>query len=110
MFTNNDDRNNYYKFIKEHLKEDGIALILTMGDGVDEMISDSNSAWEDALRVHEETNQKMMIAATSCRIVNFNTLFSEIDKNFLEVIEHGITEIIPDFTTIMYVIIKIKKS
>ena len=77
-----------------------------MGNGRNESISDTNIAWENQLRVHEETKQEMFLAATTCRIVNFQTLFNEIKKNSFEIIEHGITEIIPDFKEIMYVIIK----
>lgn len=106
MLVYDTDRNNYYKFINEHLKNDGIALILSMGDGINENSSDPNLAWEDVVRIHQETENEMKIAATSCRVVNFETLFHEINNNKLEVIEYGITEIIPDFPKIMYVVIK----
>lgn len=106
MLTSDEDRNNYYKFINVHLNDNGIALILSMGDGVTESVSDASIAWEDTIRVHEETQEKMNIASTSCRIVSFDTLFKEIKANNFNIIEHGITEIIPDFPEIMYVVIK----
>ena len=106
MLTSDEDRNNYYKFINVHLNDNGIALILSMGDGVTESVSDASIAWEDTTRVHEETQEKMNIASTSCRIVSFDTLFKEIKANNFNIIEHGITEIIPDFPEIMYVVIK----
>ena len=106
MLIKDDDRNNYYKFIYEHLNDNGIALILSMGDGENESVSDSNLAWKNTIRIHEETKKEMNIASTSCRIVNFNTFFEEIKKNGFINLEYGITEIIPDFPEIMYVVIK----
>ena len=106
MLTEEEDRNNYYKFIYDHLNNDGIALILSMGNGKSESKSDSRIAWDDTERIHAETKEKLNVASTSCRIVNFETLFKEIDSNGLKVKKYGITEIIPDFSEIMYVIIE----
>lgn len=106
MLTEDIDRNNYYKFIYDHLNNNGIALILSMGNGEQESVSDPKLAWEDSIRIHEETKEEILIASTSCRIVNFKTLFKEVKNNNLNIIEHGITEIIPDFPKIMYVVIK----
>ena len=106
MFTEVNDRNKYYKFIKEHLKDNGIALILSMGDGNKEVVTNPNDAWKDSERIHQETGKKLMIASTSCKIVSFKTWFDELEKNNLIVTEHGITQIVPDFPEIMYVVIK----
>ena len=39
MLVLDEDRNNYYKFIYNHLKQNGYALILSMGDGKKEFKS-----------------------------------------------------------------------
>ncbi len=106
MLVLDDDRNKYFKFIYNHLNDDGYALILTMGNGKTERSSDIRKAWDDIERVHQETGIKVNVATTSCRIVNFDTLTKEIKLQNLKVINQGITSIIPNFPEIMYVIIK----
>ena len=91
--------------IYNHLEDNGYALILTMGDGIKESISDINKAFDNIKRIHQESNQELNIVATSCRIVNFDTLFKEVDNEF-EVVEYGITEIKNHFDKIMYILIK----
>ena len=108
MLVLDNDRNNYYKFIYNHLTDNGIALILSMGDGVNESKSNIKEAWNNTKRIHEETKEELTIATTSCRIVNFSTLTKEIEKNNMTILEKGITKIIPDFPQIMYILIKKK--
>lgn len=108
MLVLDDDRKKYFDFIHNHLKNNGYALVLTMGDGLKESSSDINKAWEDTERVHQKTNEIINVATTSCRIVNFETLEKEIKNSNLVVIEKGITQIIPNFPEIMYVLIKLK--
>lgn len=103
-----DDRKKYFDFIHNHLKNNGYALVLTMGDGIKESSSDINKAWEDTERVHQKTNEIINVATTSCRIVNFETLEQEIKDSNLLIIEKGITQIIPNFPEIMYVLINNK--
>lgn len=111
MLVLDGDRNKYFEFINNHLNDNGYALVLTIGDGKTEKSTDITNAWDDVERVHQESRIKMNIAATSCRIVNFETLTKEIELQNLKIIEQGITSIIPNFPEIMYVIInKNKKS
>lgn len=105
MLVLDEDRNKYYRYIYNHLEDNGYALILTMGDGIKESISDINKAFDNIKRIHQESNQELNIVATSCRIVNFDTLFKEVDNEF-EVVEYGITEIKNHFDKIMYILIK----
>ena len=56
-------------------------------------------------RIHQESNKEIEIVMTSCRIVNFDTLLSEVNDRF-EVIEYGITEIENHFDRIMYIVLK----
>ena len=103
MLVLDEDRNNFYQFIHNHLAEDGIALICTMGDGEVEMQSDISTAFTLQERNHE--SGKIMVAATSCRMVTFPHFVEEITKNGLNVIEKGITSSLPDFDKLMYAIV-----
>lgn len=104
MLVLDEDRNGFYQFIYNHLKEDGIALICTMGDGEIETQSDISQAFHLQERNHE--SGKMMVAATSCRMVSFNTFEKELLNNGFDIIEQGITSALPDFNSLMYAVIK----
>ena len=104
MLVLDEDRDGFYQFIRNHLKTDGIGLICTMGDGECEMQSDIRQAFEIQERNHE--SGKMMVAATSCRMVSFPTFEGELARNGLEVVEQGITSAMPDFDRLMYAVVK----
>ena len=106
MLVLDEDRDQFYKFIYDHLDNDGIALICTMGNGKFEKKSDINEAFELDRRIHTETQKELMIAQTSCRIVNFNTFVSEINSSCLSIIEKGMTHIEPDFPMTMFAVVK----
>lgn len=106
MLVLDSDRKKFFDFIFEHLNDDGFALILTMGDGVKESSSDISKAFDDVSRVYQQTGDVINVAATSCRVVNFDTLFRELDVSKLIVVESGITSIIPNFPEIMYVVVE----
>lgn len=103
MLVLDEDRNSFYRFIRHHLKEDGIALICTMGDGTFEMQSDITQAFTLQERTHE--SGKMMVAGTSCRMVSFATFEAELARNGLTILEKGITASLPDFDSLMYAIV-----
>lgn len=100
------DRDDFLSFIKDHLNENGKALILTMGDGEYEIETNIEDAFKDVKRVHTETGKEMTIASTSCKMVNFKHFEEELVRNDLKIIEKGITCIEPDFPTIMYVVVE----
>ena len=104
MLVLDKDRKDFYKFIYNHLKEDGVALICSMGDGEFEMQSDITKAFEIQERNHEAG--PMMVAGTSCRMVSFATFEEEIHRNRLEIVEKGITSALPDFDSLMYAVVK----
>ena len=104
MLVLDEDRNGFYRFIRNHLSENGIALICTMGDGDFETQSDISIAFTLQERNHE--SGKMMVAGTSCRMVSFNTFENELRRNHLTVIEKGITSSLPDFNSLMYAVVK----
>ena len=98
------DRNKYFSFIREHLLDTGLALICSMGDGKIEMQTDINKAFDIVERKHKIG--KVLVNSTSCRMVSFNYFENEIKKNGLSIVEKGITESLPDFDSLMYVIVK----
>ena len=104
MLVLDEDRYGFYQFIQSHLKQDGIALICTMGDGNLEMQSDISNAFEIQEREHE--SGKMMVAGTSCRMVSFNTFENELRRNKLEIIEKGITSALPNLNSLMYAVVR----
>ena len=106
MLVLDEDRNRFYQFIYNHLKSEGLALICTVGDGECEMKSDISKAFEIQKREHE--SGEMMVVGTSCRMVSFKTLGDELVRSNLEVIEKGITSALPDFNSLMFVVVKKK--
>ena len=57
-------------------------------------------------RTHQVTGQEVTIAATSCRMVSFETFEKEISDNDLLIVEKGITSINQHFPEIMYAVVK----
>ena len=104
MFVLDEDRNKFYEFIYKHLNPGGMALVLSMGDGVNEMKSDIKEAFRPRERNHESGVIK--VAATSCRIVSKDTFEKEITDNHFVIVESGITESMPDFDKLLYALIR----
>ena len=104
MLVLDEDRNVFYRFVFDHLDDDGLALICTMGDGDIEISSDITKAFDVQERNHE--SGKMMVAATSCRMVSFDTFENEIIRNDFEIVEKGITSSLPDFDKLMYAVVR----
>ena len=106
MLVKQEDRNQFLSFIRDHLNENGYGLILTMGDGKTEMSGDITKAFDNVKRTHQMTGQEVTIAATSCRMVGFESFEKEISHNGLHVVEKGITSIKQHFPEIMYAVVK----
>ena len=103
MLVLDEDRNAFYAFVRDHLAENGLALICTMGDGEAELKSDISTAFQLQERDHE--SGKMLVAGTSCRMVSFEAFEKELASNGLKIVEKGLTESIPDFNSLMYAIV-----
>jgi cyclopropane fatty-acyl-phospholipid synthase-like methyltransferase len=99
------DRFRFYRFLHEQLKDKGIALICTIGDGEEEWNSDISTAFALQKRIHEASGKELLIAGTSCRAVSFKTISREITDNGLTMLESGITSIKPDFPVVMYAVV-----
>ncbi len=106
MLVEDEDRNRFYSFIRDHLKPGGIALICTMGDGKMERATDIRTAFDLQNRIHEQSGKEVQIASTTCRMVSFETFHTEIKRNGLEIVKEGITAALPDFSSLMYVVVK----
>ena len=74
MLVLDEDRDKFYQYIYNNLSNDGYCLILSMGDGKSESKSDITKAFNKTEKIHQETNTKLEIAETSCRIVTFEKL------------------------------------
>ena len=106
MLVWDEDRSAFYRFIRDHLNDCGIALICSMGDGVVEHCSEISTAFALQERVHSQTGQKMAIAGTSCRMVSFDCFHKELKESGLYVLESGITDTVPGFSQMMYAVVR----
>ncbi len=104
MLVPDEDRKAFYCFIKEHLTENGIALICTMGDGEMERKTDISIAFDLGERVCE--GEKILVAETSCRIVTAQTFKKELKDIGFEIMEQGFTSIENHFPVMMYAVVK----
>ena len=106
MLVEDADRAGFYAFLREHLTDEGTALVCTMGDGVMERKSDPKAAFEIQKRVHEASGRKVEIVSTSYRAVSFETFRREIEAAGLAVVKMGLTNIQPDYFSVMYAVVK----
>lgn len=108
MLVEDADRDGFYSFIREHLTENGVALICTMGDGTMERSLDISTAFELQQRTHQQSGKTLHIAGTSCRMVSFEIFRQELARNGLRIEEEGLTAVEPDFPVMMYAVVKRK--
>lgn len=108
MFVLDEHRNKFYNFIYDHLKDNGIALIISMGDGILEINSDLEKAFDDTKRVNINTNKEIMVAGASCRVKKIDEMKKEIQSNNFEILEEKIIDDVPSFNKCMLFIVKKK--
>lgn len=106
MLVPDADRAAFYRFIRTHLNPGGIALIGTMGDGTAERQTDIRTAFQLQTRTHQQSGKEVQIAATSCRMVSFQTFENELCQNGLTVVKQGNTAIEPDFPQMIYAVVR----
>lgn len=104
MLVEDEDRDGFYSFIREHLKPEGMALICTMGDGTEEFRTDPQTAFDLKERSHTQSGRCEQVAGTSCRMVNLQTFRSELERNGLRIVKQGITAAEPDFPEMLYAV------
>ncbi len=105
MLTEDEDREGFYRFLKEQLSENGLALICSMGDGEEEFASDPTKAFDTVERTHLN-GQTLHVASTSCRVVSLEHLREEAEASGLSVVESGHCSIEPDFPSCLYMVVK----
>lgn len=103
MLVLDEDRRKFYRFLRDHLQEKGMALICTMGDGEMETRSDITQAFTPLERNHP--SGKMTVAGTSCRMVSWDTFEKEIASSGLTLVEKGMTSALPSFDRLMYAVV-----
>lgn len=106
MLVEDEDRRQFYRFMREHLKDKGIALICTMCDGTSERSSDTSGAFTLQERIHEPTGKSVAVASTSYRAVSFESFERELKESGLEILKQGMTDIQPDYWKMMYAVVK----
>jgi hypothetical protein len=106
MFLLDTDRNKFYKFIYDHLKSDGYALIISMGDGVKEFKSNVNKSFKIGNRIKSNNNKEMNVVETSCCIKNKENIIKEIQNNKLKIISVDIVDSVPNFDKCISIIVK----
>lgn len=104
MLVLDEDRAAFYGFLGNHLTENGLALVCSMGDGEMEMQTDIETAFNEVDRNHE--TGKMKVACTSCRMVNTEHFKEEIEKSGLVIVECGLTECLPNFNSMLYAVVR----
>ena len=102
MLVEDADRAAFYRFLREHLTDNGIALVCTMGDGTVERSSDISTAFDLQQRTHGQSGEKLMLAGTSCRMVGWEAFLREIAESGMTLVERGLTAAEPDFNVMMY--------
>ena len=102
MLVEDADRAGFYRFIREHLAEGGLALLCFMGDGIGERRTDAADAF--ALRERERGGRTVSVAATSCRTVRWETWERELADSGLVIRERGMTSVPGEFSDLMYTV------
>lgn len=108
MFTEKTHRNKFYGFIYNHLEDDGISLIITMGDGINTYKSNTKDAFKKVKRTNINTGKQIEVAMTSCFIMDIDTLTKEIKDNNLDIIKTWISDDIPNFDKCICTLVKKK--
>ncbi len=106
MLVLNDDRNKMYNFISNHLKEDGVGLILSMGDGKEEYESDISKAYDIVKK--QCVDEDVYVTHTSCKVVSLETWKKELE-NYFVIEEMGKTSIPQEFSHMIYAIVRKKE-
>ena len=104
MLVEDEDRKRFYRFIREHLSDNGIALVCSMGDGESEFSTKADEAFEIKERNH--FSGQVQVASTSCRMVGFRKFEEEISEAGLTVVEKGLTSAMPDFDSLLYAVMR----
>ena len=104
MLVEDGDRKRFYRFIRDYLSDNGIALVCSMGDGESEFSTRAEDAFE--IRERNHFSGPVQVASTSCRMVGFQRFEEEITEAGLAIVEKGLTSAMPDFDSLLYAVIR----
>ncbi len=99
MLVEDEDRHKFLTFIKNHLKENGHAFVVVMGDGKTSYRSGTKEAFDLADRPFEDSI--IQVATTSCRKVTWEEFFAELKLAGLKVVNHYLDHSISGFDVSM---------
>ena len=105
MLVLDSDRKAFFDFVYSHLNEDGFAIITSMGDGKNEK-NDSDISKAFDLIIRNNGSGDYLLPTTSCRIVNWKTLFKEIENSSLALEKHYLSTTISGFNSSLVVVLK----
>ncbi len=105
MLVLEEDRQGMLGFIRDHLAEDGLGLMVVMGDGEMQRSTDVQRAFDLQDRCHQQSGQVFAIASTSCCMVKREEFRREILQAGLTIAEMGDTAW-ADAPAAMYAIVK----
>lgn len=101
MLVEDAHRRAFYRFVREHLADGGVALICTMGDGVCERCGDVCAAFAPEERVHQPSGRTLTLPTLPARVVSFATLRRELACAGLTPLELKMTGAEPEFDRLM---------
>lgn len=107
MLCKDEDRKAFFKFIKNHLSNKGIALICVMGDGKQEYVSDFNNAFNIVKRYHHTLQKEVEVSATSLKMVSKDYLLEEVKQSNLKIKDYFVTDMVAGFKEMMAVIVSL---
>lgn len=104
MLVLENDRKAFFDFVFNHLKDKGIAIITSMGDGK-QIKNDSDI--KKAFELTKRTNNigDFLLPNTTCRIVDWETLMKEVTASNLQIKEKFVSHSISGFNNSMVVIL-----
>lgn len=105
MFVLDEHRKKFWLFVKEHLQKDAFALICVMGDGKTKYCSDISKSFIEVKRTVQNVDKDILVASTSCRIVDWKILAKEIISSGLVINKKWISNDIPEFDSSMCVLV-----
>lgn len=96
MFVAEEQRNIFYKFIYDHLDDNGIVLIISMEDGINTYKSDINKAFNKVVRENINTKKQKIVTNISCNIVDIDTIKEAIKRNIDRFLDNFYFQIIKE--------------
>lgn len=106
MFVLQEHRDKFFKFIYNHLKDNGKALIIVLGNNEIEKETNIEDAFKLEERIIADSNVKVNIPKTTCKIVKKEDLNTEIKKNKFIIEKQWLSKEVPGFNNTICTIIK----